>query len=717
MRLIRARLRGFCQHLDTTLEFGERLTALKGPIGAGKSNAINGILYAFTGDLSRFPGVKADNICQGLGKREAAFVEVEFEHAGVRATLWRGLRPSGQLLTVAGRERTWDKDREIKAELEAILGVSEKILTDYVFVEQWKVFDFLLRTDAETAQTFAQLFGLERARLIYDLLGVAPVEVPAAAVDVDVVRQRIAQRERELAEVAQELERYDDDLPASWPERDDPDSRVLENWLAKEQLQNEHDNLCAVRVMLLEEVTQTQPVHRDAEDRLVAARIISDTLETELAGVQRDYTLWDVHDRYLREKTYADVGLAAAQAELATLQAPDRPAFYVSEDDSSWRAVMHQTEVRLGQLRRFLETFDPERGVGDCPTCLTPGAALTVRHEEFSAEATELEHTLFGWKRVWEASRCYDRNLAHYERRVASAQANIQSFTRQLASLEAAEAPSRSKEELAAWMARKGVHDRACRQLEQEVQETGNHAAAVFARWEKCLVDITALTVRIGELHVTREDFHAADSRLRERRQAWRTCTQLRAQHAALTAALGDERLSLTRAEDALRLQARARRVRDHLDAVRSRFHHDGLPRLVSQGYLESMQGDINRVLEDFDAPFRVVEICNLRFLMRKGDVVLPATRLSGGEKVLFAIAFRIVVNALFASELGLLCLDEPTAGLDEDSVDLSLVVALGRLRSLSEARGLQVVLITHERGLDRLFDHVIDLGSREGVS
>src|SRR5438270_7661832 len=117
MRLIRARLKGFCQHLDTTLELGERLTALKGPIGSGKTNAVNGILYALTGDLSRAPGVKADNVCQALGPREPAFAEVEFEHAGARATVKRGLRGSKQLLTVAGRERQWDKDKEIKAEM------------------------------------------------------------------------------------------------------------------------------------------------------------------------------------------------------------------------------------------------------------------------------------------------------------------------------------------------------------------------------------------------------------------------------------------------------------------------------------------------------------------------------------------------------------------------------------------------------------------------
>jgi len=66
-------------------------------------------------------------------------------------------------------------------------------------------------------------------------------------------------------------------------------------------------------------------------------------------------------------------------------------------------------------------------------------------------------------------------------------------------------------------------------------------------------------------------------------------------------------------------------------------------------------------------------------------------------------------VNSLFAADLGVITLDEPTAYLDDENINC-LDLALARLRSLSEARGLQCILITHEKGLGHLFDHVVQL-------
>ena len=68
------------------------------------------------------------------------------------------------------------------------------------------------------------------------------------------------------------------------------------------------------------------------------------------------------------------------------------------------------------------------------------------------------------------------------------------------------------------------------------------------------------------------------------------------------------------------------------------------------------------------------------------------AGRLSGGEKVLLGISFRVAVNSMFAIDLGLLVLDEPTAGLDKGNL-ACLHVAFERLRELSRSRGLQIVM------------------------
>ncbi len=73
------------------------------------------------------------------------------------------------------------------------------------------------------------------------------------------------------------------------------------------------------------------------------------------------------------------------------------------------------------------------------------------------------------------------------------------------------------------------------------------------------------------------------------------------------------------------------------------------------------------------------------------------------------ALAFRIAVNSTFAESIGCLLLDEPTAYLDEQHIR-ALAPVLDKLRLLASSRGLQCIIVTHERELAPLFDAVIQL-------
>jgi exonuclease SbcC len=86
-----------------------------------------------------------------------------------------------------------------------------------------------------------------------------------------------------------------------------------------------------------------------------------------------------------------------------------------------------------------------------------------------------------------------------------------------------------------------------------------------------------------------------------------------------------------------------------------------------------------------------------------------PAKRLSYGQKTVLALAFRVAVNALFADQIGLLALDEPTAYLDQQRIR-ALAPVLERLRELSTARGLQCLMVTHETSLSHLFESAVEL-------
>ena len=153
------------------------------------------------------------------------------------------------------------------------------------------------------------------------------------------------------------------------------------------------------------------------------------------------------------------------------------------------------------------------------------------------------------------------------------------------------------------------------------------------------------------------------------------------------------------------------REATTHLHAVRRIFHHEECPRMCSYTYIEQMLAEINETLGIFDAPYRVIMDEHLGFIAKflDGERTQPDKRLSVGERIVLAMAFRITVNSTFASQVGVLIMDEPTAGLDEHNLEC-LPKALERLKELSTQRGLQVLFVTHEPRITNLFDNVIEL-------
>ena len=98
----------------------------------------------------------------------------------------------------------------------------------------------------------------------------------------------------------------------------------------------------------------------------------------------------------------------------------------------------------------------------------------------------------------------------------------------------------------------------------------------------------------------------------------------------------------------------RSRAWAEYVVQMRKVLHRDALPRRISQHYMALLQRETNDLLNRLDCPFSVTAKEDLSFEATFADRRrVPAARLSGGEKVVLAIAFRIAVNTLFARDLG----------------------------------------------------------------
>ena len=160
-------------------------------------------------------------------------------------------------------------------------------------------------------------------------------------------------------------------------------------------------------------------------------------------------------------------------------------------------------------------------------------------------------------------------------------------------------------------------------------------------------------------------------------------------------------------------------------DESRRSFDHDSHyregPRIMSQNVMRDLTACVNSYLDQFNAPF-VVEAEEEGFGFRccfidgrtMPDPHPDASLLSGGQKVALAIAFRMAIYMTFGGELGLLSLDEPTAYLDEASIE-HLGELLQKVGEVARNKGLQILMATHEKAIMPFLDTKIDLGVLKG--
>jgi exonuclease SbcC len=224
---------------------------------------------------------------------------------------------------------------------------------------------------------------------------------------------------------------------------------------------------------------------------------------------------------------------------------------------------------------------------------------------------------------------------------------------------------------------------------------------------------------RIREQETVLRDWGANEARHRDlgvRVKAWREVADeySRTQGDARVQTVLVESLS-GRLEAARALIAEQARLVAWISAVEGLrtevFHREALPRAVHSAAMALLEGRVAANLELLGAPFLAEAQPDLSYVARFPDRALPAAGLSGGQKVLLALAIRLAAAELFAPQLGMMVLDEPTDGLDADS-RRTVAEVLGRLGSRLRERDQQLIVITHDQELRTAFDECLTLGA-----
>lgn len=707
MRAERLELFNFCQHRHRAVDFHPGLTAILGPNGSGKSNLLNAIGFAITGDLPT-AGTLAANINQLAPTTERSFVRFTFQHANLRYTVQRNLRPERPTATLeVSNGESFTGANAVTNYLMGQLGLGADLIKTVVVVAQSELFGFLDKSPAKRAQNFQRLFRTERASTLHAIIGkhLEKLQIPAVAVDLDAMRRNLAEKlplmeatgvtiqQMPAAEECQRQRQANEAVTHAVVRRTDLTARYN---AAERDLQQTVDAMPNVQAGL-----------QEAEQRLHQFQARLQGLREEAIQARRKLDLADAEQRRRHNKEGVDQGLARCQQELQMLQPPPQPDGYT--DVVTLRKRYADASRDLAREQHLLSSF--HAGVAACPTCGTTTDTLQPRLAAARELLPRLQAEMAEATRLGQLCDNYDSARRAYDLRRVTLETSIGQFQAESDRLSQGAIDLPDMEQLRQVLAFEASEASAMRSCELQVRQYRDEWCRLDGKRERGERSLLEMRMELNDLPVYTDE---QVSQSRQNVAAWDKLFQDRAALTERYHSLGREctylQSGIANAEQVLEraavLSAWAKRAGNLRDLV----HPAAAPRLVSQRNLQSLQGSINDMLRVFGSDFMVRATEGLTFdASFPNGIVQEAERLSVGQMVALAFCFRLALNMTFAENIGGLFLDEPTAYLDAEHIQ-SFEPVLQRLRDFSSSRGLQVVIVTHERSLAHLFDHVIQL-------
>jgi len=711
MQLLRLSVKNWVHHRELACEFTRGLIAILGENGSGKSSLFGAIRWALTGENPNF-GVKADNISQYAKDGEAAYVTLEFEHNGHIAEVCRHLLPEKEpsVLCVDGAEVARG-DKAVTAGIEKLLGVDAKFISRFIIVGQTDIFSFIDDNQTETDKFFQRLFNTTQADRCQDLIGknLAKITIPE-------IVHSAAQLEREcavLSEQCADLDRQIRELPdfASFLAAQEKQQKVLQQWARRQhvetelqQLRQQHKDAQAQLARLTEELAQ----HQDNIKALAGAT----------SGRADDYAT--AREALGRWQSYKSVTAAKEKLQTARKSLEQQRQAY-PEPPSPENDLIKQLQVELAAARqeltsvnKFVATFRTA-GTAQCPVCRTATAelqepltrAVTVEVPELTKKIADLEALLTTQQDILHVRK-------HWETLDVELRARDQQLQATEATLTVVPAPTQTEAELTQQVDEYEQFLQLKKEIEPVVISTQTKCerlngtlAQLAEREEQLQAEYREIATTVADAEFATQTLAALQAAYARRQELEQRKNELSFQYNAVMD---------TMAETA-RLERQAANLRKWVHAAeRTRTALKNAPRLVAQRNLQLLENSINELLQIFGVNFSVKVATDgtpsfiAEFFDGRRQV---AQRLSIGQKTVLALAFRVAVNSMFADEIGLLALDEPTASLDAPRVK-ALAPVLAKLRELSTAKGLQCLLVTHATSLSHLFESTIELDPPE---
>lgn len=709
MKLLELELDNICLHEKRVITFQDGLIGLFGPQGSGKSTLLSAAYAALTNDFSRIVGGKEASVRQQADEGEVSQIRLRAQCDAGIFTITRRLRPS-MTHKLEFANKTYTKATEIQEILHDIIGTNKTGLDKYVFVNQWELRSLFNETPAERAKILMYLCGTGVAEKCWQSLGKqfeADSILTATMYDrTDELHKQLRVEQHATKSLQKTLLQMQAELL--------PDTQI--------ETFREQIYLCTVRKEALvkqkelsADVLEKTQVVAEAEQELQVELATLENLKEQVAklkvtsdAVREEVTKFQYAQAEWRKFLTLQDKFKVVQKKLAGLKAPQYTGKPAEAIEKRLQNLLLQKEQCLSVIEHFDIFQDQTTDSADCPTCGQQVDLLSV-HNKVDEAKDKLETVCADeirartHKKKWLE---FTSLMTTYTEDSSRLKIQLDGLTVQLVDIIVRQEPATP--DLALIQVYDDIsltyetQNRVVNSLQlqirtfsTELMSSKKQLVEIANKLKKLppITDVTEIRDKIKQQEVTKEKVTETKTLLGKSQEL-----SLELQEA------------LQNAEELQKQQKRAQKWCHLLSSARDIFHRDNLPRLVHQHKLAAMEDGINTMLQQFESPFAVTTSDDLSYTARfRNGTIISAQGLSGGQQVILALAFRWVLNSIFANQTGLLILDEPTAGLDRRHVDL-LETVFGQLGQVAKEQGCQVIIVTHEQSLESVFDQTIKL-------
>ena len=706
MRLERLTLTNFGQHESLVVDIPVGITGIVGSNGSGKSTIAHALQFALLGDSGN-PGTKADDLnWNASAGGDTGSVELEFVADGTKGKLKRAIhmaRASLKCGDINARSVS-----NVNTEIMKLLGTSKHTLEDIVFVMQGMIEKILFDRPSDRKRNIHALFGIDKTEPIRALL-----RDEIGSLNLSPIDDRVTNlKSRIETEIDPQLRSVSEQRTQLGAEVEGQDTDALQKIVTEyesaahlsqhiEKMEAELHRLeiqPAVDVSAIE--AQLALKKADVESKAVTI----DEMKAKLANLQTQEQTSNTRMALLSELKDLEFTLTVAAPV-----APDFDASIIKQLESQ----IAEAQAEVSSKQAFIDAFE---GGGDavCPTChqLVTGAGELA--ESMKPQVAERQQTIDSTRESMEQARnalsVFESDQRSHVSEITRAaqrkttveqtlekipdvgfinpeaaqvmQTGIDEFNRQSAEL------TELTQQYNAATQHKTGHEAQVGSLTQSIQRAREQissqlSADEYERTKLALEFVRNTRVKLAEL----------EGQLK----------QLQAQRASTLKELGS-------LEEQAKQLVGLKTYQTLCERSRTVLHYDNLPRLAMQKYLGVLNAKLNQFLVLFHVPFTCAikndlsMVCNVPNHGEK-----PAERLSGGQRVMLGIAFRVAVYNMFASDLGFMVLDEPTNMLDDKRVTC-VADMLETVGEYARNAQMQLLVITHEQALVRTFDHTVEL-------